>query len=265
MIGTMPEQQAATAAVEGNTFPWAGQPDEIACNFAFGMIMRNLPPRIAREKQMHVPTLMAAAGAIAGVCAQISLLADAERIEKARAEGRVKEAALQDGRTMIYGDALNEMLYSANDPEIARSRVWNMMVTAAMQKGLDRNALPDVPAMFRHVNDAFGSVVEGMPSVPQNAQPVMPVRDLLKLVGPLTLEALAGDLPPKLAINGQAIRASRKSWVGIGAQVAGNLLMTASRVMPPAMCLTVGMESAIYASKVSANTVQQTPEPAAQA
>jgi len=140
-----------------------------------------------------------------------------------------------------------------------------MMVTAAMQKGLDRSELPNVPAMFRHVNDSVGSVVEGLPSVAQNAQPVMPVRDLLKLVGPLTLEALAGDLPPALATNGQAIRANRKSWVGITAQVAGNLLMTTSRVMPPAMCLTIAMESAIYASKLSANVSQKAPEPAVQA
>jgi hypothetical protein len=265
MIGTTNAQQAETAATPGNHFPWAGQPDEIACNFAFGLIMRNLPPRIALENKMHAPTLMAAAGAIAGVCAQISLLADAERLAKARAENRIKETPLKDGRTLIYGDALNEMLYSVSDPEIARSRVWNMMVTAAMQKGLDRSELPNVPAMFRHVNDSVGSVVEGLPSVAQNAQPVMPVRDLLKLVGPLTLEALAGDLPPALATNGQAIRANRKSWVGITAQVAGNLLMTTSRVMPPAMCLTIAMESAIYASKLSANVSPKAAEPAVQA
>lgn len=261
MIGTMPAQQAETAAIPGNSFPWAGQSDEIACTFAFGLIMRNLPARIALEDKMHAPTLMAAAGAIAGVCAQVSLLADAERVEKARADDRLKTIALKDGRVLIYGDALNEMLYSARDAEIARSRVWNMMVTAALQKGLDRNDLPDVPAMFRHVNDSLGSVVEGFPSVAQNAQPVMPARDLLKLVGPMTLEALTGDLAPALVKAGQDVRVNRKSWVAITAQVAGNLLMTASRVMPPAMCLTIAMESAIYASKLSANAAPKAPEP----
>ncbi|MEQ1781900.1 MAG: hypothetical protein ABMA14_11105 [Hyphomonadaceae bacterium] len=265
MSGTVSAQQAATSATEGNNFPWAGQPDEIACNFAFGLIMRNLPPRIANDKNMHAPTLMAAAGAVAGVCAQISLLADAERIEKARAEGRIKEMALKDGRIFLFGDALNEMLYSVRDADVARSRVWNMLVTAALKKGLEREALPNVPAMFRHVNESFDSVVEGMPSVPQNAQPLAPVHDLLKLVGPIVLTALAGDLPPALVVKGQDIRANRKSWVAITAQVAGNLLMTASRVMPPAMCLTIAMESAIYASKLSTNVVQQAPKPTAQA
>lgn len=265
MIDTMHAKPAETAAIPGNTFPWAGQSDEIACTFSFGLIMRNLPPRIALEKKTHAPTIMAAAGAIAGVCAQISLLADAELLEKARAEDRIKKVTLKDGRVLILGDALNEMLYSARDPEIARSRVWNMMVTAALEKGLDRRELPNVPAMFRHVNESLGSVVEGLPSVPQNAQPIMPVRDLLKRVGPMTLEALAGDLARALVKDGQDVRASRKSWVAITAQVAGNLLLTASRVMPPAMCLTIGMESAIYASKISANDAPKTAEATAQA
>ncbi|MEQ1783648.1 MAG: hypothetical protein ABMA14_20010 [Hyphomonadaceae bacterium] len=265
MIDTMQAKQAETAAIPGNTFPWAGQPDEIACTFAFGLIMRNLPPRIALENKMHAPTLMAAAGAIAGVTAQISLLADAELLAKARAEDRIKKATLKDGRVLVYGDALNEMLYSVSDVQVARSRVWNMMVTAALQKGLDRSELPNVPAMFRHVNESIGSVIEGMPSVAQNAQPIMPVRDLLKLVGPMTLEALAGDLTPALLKTGQDVRVNRKSWVAITAQVAGNLLLTASRVMPPAMCLTIAMESAIYASKISANEAPKASEPTAQA
>ena len=265
MIGTTSIQQAATGAATGAHFPWAGQPDDIACNFAFGLIMRNLPPRIAYEEKMHAPTLMAAAGAIAGACAQISLLADAERTAKARAEGRIKEMALKDGRVFLFGDALNEMLYSVSDPETARSRVWNMLVTAALEKGLDRSELPNVPAMFRHVNDSFGSVVEGLPSVPQNAQPIMPVGDLMKRVGPLALEALSRELLPTLATNGQELRANRKSWVAITAQAAGNLLMTSSRVMPPAMCLTIAMESAIYASKLSASTVKKGAEAVTQA
>lgn len=260
MIGTTSAQPEEPKAANGNYFPWAGQPDETACNFAFGLLMRNLPPRVAIDKtKMHAPTLMAAAGAVAGVCAQISLLADKDAMNRINADGSLKETTLNDGRTFLYGEPLNHMLYSPRDPVVARSRVWNMMVTAALQKGLDPKDLPNVPAMFKHVNDSFGSVVEGFPSVPQNAQPVMSTPDLLKLVGPMALEALAGDIQ---ATPGQDIRANRKSWVAISAQMAGNLLMTATRVMPPAMCLTIAMESAIYASKMRVNAAAK---PAAQA
>jgi len=41
--------------------------------------------------------------------------------------------------------------------------------------------------------------------------------------------------------------------------------MTSSRVMPPAMCLTIAMESAIYASKLSASTVKKGAEAVTQA
>lgn len=260
MIGTTSAQPEESKSVSGNYFPWAGQPDETACNFAFGLLMRNLPPCVTIDKsQMHAPTLMAAAGAVAGVCAQVSLLADAELMEKVYAEGSLRETKLPDGRIFLYGEPLNHMLYSPRDPEIARSRVWNMMVTAALQKGLDRNDLPNVPAMFKHVNDSFGSVVEGFPSVPSNAQPAMSTPDLLRRVGPIAFQALAGEIQP---VAGQAARANRKSWVAIGAQMAGNLLMTASRVMPPALCLTIAMESAIYASKMRVNAA---PKPAPQA
>lgn len=259
MIGTTPVKAEELKAAAVNYFPWAGQPDETACNFAFGLLMRNLPPRLAIDKTtMHAPTLMAAAGAISGICAQISLLADADQMEKINAEGSLKEASLGDGRIFLFGEPLNHMLYSPRDPVVARSRVWNMMVTAALEKGLKREELPNVPAMFKHVNDSFGTVMEGMPSVPQNAQPAMSTQDLLKLVGPLALEALGGDIKAPL---GQDVRANRKSWVAISAQMTGNLLLTATRVMPPALCLTIAMESAIYASKMRANAGAKTAAP----
>jgi hypothetical protein len=45
MNGTTELQQAAPNANVGNTLPWAGQPDETACNYAFGLLLRNLPAR----------------------------------------------------------------------------------------------------------------------------------------------------------------------------------------------------------------------------
>lgn len=264
MSGTTTLNEAAEVRT-GLNFPWTGQTDEMACNFAFGHLLRNVPPRLAINEKMHAPTIMAAAGAIAGVCAQVSLLADAERVTKARADQKLRELQLKDGRVFLYGDALNEMLYSARDAELARSRVWNMMVTAAMQKGLERDAIPDVAAMFRHVSATFGTAKEGLPSVADNAMPAMPVRDLLKFVGPIAFGALAGEITPTPGATNEVLRANRKSWVAISAQVAGNFLISATRVMPPALCLTIAMESAIYASKLSVNAAPKAPDAAPQA
>jgi hypothetical protein len=244
---------ATPATNTGNSFPWAGQPDEIACNYAFGLLIQNLPSRVMVENKLHTPTLMAAIGAVAGVAAQVSLLSDIEKMKAATDEKKLMEVKLKDGRTLMYGDALNDMLYSARDPVIARSRVWNMMVTAALSKGMTREQMPNVPDMFKHVSESFGTQKEGRPSTPPNAQPMIPVRELLRLVGPASIAALAGDVRSAGLAVDQPLRANRKSWVAITAQAAANMLLTASKVMPPELCLTIAMESAIYASKLRAN------------
>jgi hypothetical protein len=252
MTGTTATKTTPNANT-GNAFPWAGQPDETACNYAFGLLLRNLPARVMIENKLHTPTLMTAIGAVAGVAAQVSLLADAAKMQKVTDEKKLLEVKLKDGRTMMYGDALNEMLYSARDPLLAPSRVWNMMVSAALSKGLDRSALPNVPDMFKHVSESFGTEKEGRPSTPDNAQPIASVRDLLRVVGPVSFAALAGEMQPTGQIGGEPLRASRLSWVAITAQAAGHLLATSAKVMPPALCLTVAMEAAIYASKLRVN------------
>lgn len=243
---------ATPEASTGNSFPWAGQPDEIACNYAFGLLIQNLPARVVVENKLHVPTLMAGIGAVAGVAAQVSLLSDIDRMKTATDEKRLAELTLKDGRKLMYGDALNEMLYAAREQQVARSRIWNMMVTAALSKGMTREQLPNVPTMFKHVNESFDTEKEGRPSVAANAQPVLPVRELLRLVGPVSIGALAGEVNSPVA-GGQPQRANRKSWVAITAQAAANMLLTSSKVMPPELCLTIAMESAIYASKLRAN------------
>jgi hypothetical protein len=232
----------------GNSFPWAGRPDETACNLAFGNLVRSLPPRITANDKLHAPTLMAAAGAVAGVAAQISLMADQARLQKAIDEKAIGEVKIKDGRTFMYGTALNEMLMTMTDPDVARSRVWNMLCTAAIQKGLDYKELPAPKDMFTHVSTTLGTLKEGRPSTPDNAQPIASVRDLLKLVGPGSFGALAGEHQPGMTAS--VGKADRTVWVAITAQAAGNMLLQAAKIMPPKLGLTIAMESAIYASKL---------------
>lgn len=249
MNGTTNSKPAMTDAEKEAHFPWAGQSDAMACNLAFANLVRALPGRLSIDGKMHAPSLMAAAGAVAGICAQVSLLADAERLAQAQAAQTILEMRLKDGRVFFYGDALNEMLYSVSDPVLARSRVWNMMVTCALRKGMDMNSVPNVPAMFKHVSESFGTNMEGYPSVEEKARPLMAVRELLQIVGPGALAALTGEVPEA---PGEDIRPNRKSWVAISAQAAASTLLQASRIMPPELCLKIAMESAMYASKLRA-------------
>jgi hypothetical protein len=240
--------QKAELPAQENTFPWAGQPDEIGCNFAFGHLMRNLPGRLTTPgNRLHAETLLAAAGAVAGLAAQISLLADPVGLARAKADGQLLDAKFKDGRVFLYGDALNNMPFT-NDVALARSRVWNCLVAGALAKGLDASAIPDVDAMFRHVTSSLGSEREGFPSTPAAHQPLMPARDLLKIVAPVSLACLTGEIDAITDKNN--FRAFEPSWVAVTAQMAANQLMAATQALAPGLCITIAMESAIYASKL---------------
>ncbi len=230
-----------------NSFPWAGQPDEIGCNFAFGHLMRNMSAPLVTDGRLHAETLISATGAIAGLAAQISLLADRDALDQARFSGQLLDATMKDGRTFLYGDALNTMLFT-NDIALARSRVWNCLVAAALSKGMSQDAIPDINGLFRHVTASLGSEREGLPSTPADHQPLMPVRDLLKRVMPVAFACLTGEIDPITRKNG--FRADEPSWVAITAQLAGAQLAGATQVLAPQTCITIAMESAIYASKL---------------
>jgi len=233
-----------------SNFPWAGQKDEIGCNFAFAHLVRNLPVRLTSDGRIHAETLMAAAGVVAGIAAQISLISDPAVLTKAKATGQLVDATFKDGRVMLYGDALNLMLYT-NDVALARARVWNMLVAAALSTGMNRQAIPNMEALFQHVTRAMGSEREGFPSTPPNHQPLLSAHDLLKLVAPLAFECLTGEIDAITKKNG--FRAFETSWVTVTAQAAANVLIDATQVLAPELCVTIGMESAIYASKIRGN------------
>ena len=98
------------AQTEAPPLPWAGWPDEIGCNFAAGHLVRNLGVPLTIEGRLHAETLMCAAGAIAGWGAHRSLMTGA------RTGQQVSMVTLNDGRTMLYGDAINDMLTSSAPP-----------------------------------------------------------------------------------------------------------------------------------------------------
>ena len=59
-------------------------------------------------------------------------------------------------------------------------------------------------------------------------------------------------------VGGQRERAGRRHRLAITAQAAANMLLSSSQILPPAQCLAIAMESAIYASKMRANAPAET-------
>jgi len=131
MFGKKPPKPPEPPKPSGDALPWAGWPDEIGCNFALGHLIQNLPVVLTVDGRLHAETLMCAAGAIAGMGARVSLMADPNlRALRATPDAFVI-VDLKDGRQFLYGDAINGMLTS-DDPLVAPMRVWNMLAGTAI-------------------------------------------------------------------------------------------------------------------------------------
>ncbi len=246
----MAENEAQT---DQAPLPWAGWPDEIGCNFALGHLIQNLGVPLTTERGIHAETMMCAAGAVAGKCAQISLLKNPNIEALSKQAGQIVMVKTNDGREWLYGDAINYMLTSG-DPATAPLRVWNNMAGAAIAMGLPAGELPTLDEVFGHVTKALGGPMDGRPSVEANHQPHLTVLDALRRVWPTAHDCLTGEISEITRKNKFA--AAETSWVAVGAAAAGRILAQVSQVLAPKTALIIGMESAIYASKLMMRPAQ---------
>ena len=228
--------------------PWAGWPDEVGCNFAAGHLVRNLAqPLTGSDNRLHAETFIAAAGVLAGWGAHRSLLADPQAFPGPQMGIHV--VTLKDGREMLYGDALNNRLMT-NDPAKANLCVWNNLAGTAIGHGLAEEDLPDVGGLFRNVTERMGGPLEGMPKTPEGHSQALPARELLDRVLPVAMECLTGEISEITKREGFA--ASEKSYQAVTAWTAAKILSQCCSVMLPAVALIIGMENAIYGSKLGA-------------
>jgi hypothetical protein len=232
------------AEINAQALPWAGQPDAPACTRALEQLVRTLPGALADDQQrVHAETLMTAAGAIAGFGAHISLASNAEAMNTQAAAGRLQLVELKDGRVVLQGPALDDML-CAPTVELAPARVWNTLAGTAIARGAREADLPDLTAMFAHVANAFLTEREAWPSTPSAARPLLNAREALRVTGPIAVQCLTFKAGPA----GGPVMA--KSWVAVTAQAAAALLAQSSGAIAPALAAQLAMEAAIYTSRL---------------
>lgn len=227
--------------------PWAGWPDDIGCNFAGAHLVANLHVPLQVNGRVQAETLMTAAGALAGWGAQRSLIGDPSALAAAERQDQLLVMTLKDGRRMLFGDALNAMLVDG-DPAGAPRRVWNWLRGAAMHHGLPQAELPDVRPMFSHVSKELGGPREGFPSTPAPYQPFASAQQILEQVLPLASGCLTGEIDS--ITKKHRFRAEVSSYQAVTAWAAGGILSRCCAAMPPRIALRIGMEAAIYASKL---------------
>ncbi len=114
-----------------NEFPWKNAQDVVACNFALGHLVRNLPARLTIGGRIHAETYISAVGAIAGYAAQRTLFA-----ESPPAIGtNINRVGVASGAQYWFGDALNHMLVPKAQADASRC-VWSLAAGGAMSAGL---------------------------------------------------------------------------------------------------------------------------------
>ena len=103
--------------------------------------------------------------------------------------------------------------------------------------------------MFRHVAGSLGGSLEGRPSTGSEHQPAVPARQLLALFWP---HAWSGcSQPTSTTLHRRFGPVPHKSWCAVAAYTTARPIIDVKDVLDPAISLTILMESAIYASKLT--------------
>jgi hypothetical protein len=222
--------------------PWAGDPSLVACNLASGNLAYNLPSWVEHEGRVHAETYVATSGAIAGFAAQQSL-------RELDPSALLQVFTTSSGEKYLFGDALNDMLLAKTAAE-AGMRVWPRGAGAAVSAGLPRSRIPGLDGMFQHVAKSVCSQgpLEGRPSTGPDHQPIIPARQLLALYWPKVMHLFAADFDD---VHRRFGPVPPRWWGAVAAYASSRPIMDVKDVLDPATALTILMESAIYASKLT--------------
>ncbi len=131
-------------------YPWDGQPDYAACNFAGGHLIRNLERRLTIDGRVHAETIVAAIGTIAGFSALRALMADLAATRDPAIAGQLNILQSESGAKYYFGEPINRMLFPVSADE-ANRKLWSLAAGGAVLAGLDRSQLPELGPMFTHV------------------------------------------------------------------------------------------------------------------
>ena len=180
------------------------------------------------EKGVHIESLLAVLGALAGYSCQASVR------EQARLGGSSQESLVvangTDGKKYFFGDALNKPL--AED----QHSIWGLAADAAQKNGCEQ--LPDLGAIFKHTAESVGGVAFRIPRIPANHKP-----------GDLPINYLTA-LWPKVRPTLEEFCAQPSEWpvlLGLSIQDA---ILKAKGVIDPRLALEIVMEYAVPMSKV---------------
>ncbi len=201
-------------------------------------ISRRLLKAMASDRGVHVESLLAVCGALAGQACQAGVRA------RSRAAGLAELSGLHvvgtaDGGSCLVGEGLVQALF--NDPY----STWGLAAGAAQQAGC--TALPDPTALWRHGMEQLGQGDFGVPQVPDAHQP-----------SPESLQSLP-TLWPALLPLAQRFCPDAAEWPILYGLVAQKAITMGREVIDPCLALRIVMDTAIASAMV---VLPQSLEPA---
>jgi hypothetical protein len=117
-----------------------------------------------------------------------------------------------------------------------------------MSLGVPLTRLPGTDEMFAHVSQSLGGPLEGRPSTGPACQPMVPVRQLLAFCWPHVARLFEADFDDTHRRFGPV---PPNWWCAVAASATSRPIIDVKDVLDPAIALTILMESAIYASKLT--------------
>ena len=210
----------------------------VGAKFGAEEVSRRLLQAMATDKGVHVESLLAVCGALAGHACQASLRA------RSRAAGQLEPEGLhvvgtQNGSSFLVGEGLAQGLFQD------RYSTWGLAAAAAQQAGC--RVLPDPMELWRHGMDSLGQEAFGVPQVPRHHQPSADSLQSLPSLWPALLPLVRRFCPEPA------------EWPILFGLLAQKAITMGREVIDPCLALRIVMDTAIANAMVIVAESQETP------
>jgi hypothetical protein len=187
-------------------------------------VRRRLLDAMASERGVHVESLLAVSGALAGQACQASLRAQARAAGKAETDG-LHQLTTEDGGAFLVGEPLAQALFGG------RYSPWSLAAGAAEQAGC--RALPDPAELHRHGMETLGHDSFGVPRVPSSHLPMPESLELLPAIWPAVMPLV------------QRLCPDPSEWPILFGLLAQQIITMAKEVLDPCLALRIVMDTAV--------------------
>ncbi|CAM3281942.1 hypothetical protein SPAN111604_14605 [Sphingomonas antarctica] len=193
-------------------------------------LVQRLLDGIKTERGVHVESLLAILGSLAGFCVIHSVLKQAAALNRSSRECGIVEVETADGSRYYLGDPANHLLAGTD------LSLWALV--AGMINHLGSREYPDFVEISGYVASTLGGSEFGQPRVPEQHKPsdlpINYVRDLWPIVLPM-IEQRVPVLQERVTLFGFAVQ---------------NVIKMGKDVIPPAIAGRLVMECAVPMAKL---------------